>query len=204
MKKLFGGTILALLAIQPASADFIFTNGNVQYTNVNVVAAVNVPTIIGTLGSGPLTMTFGSMIGPDGTTSVDMHGQNGVAFVQSYADSLPNATDTGFSSITLLPELGYAFTAGDFKLAQLNSLLTPTGFVTFHGRDQFGNLTSTPLSISQDGQNPYNFYTQNGELVTSGPGPKFHFSRSAKVVSPVTAMGQFETTRHVRSGGSFF
>ena len=41
------------------------------------------------------------------------------------------------------------------------------GSVTFNGIDQFGNPNTTTFSLSQNGQNPYNFYTQNGEIVTS-------------------------------------
>jgi len=112
-------------------------------------------------------MTFNTMIGPDGSTPVQMHGQHGVAFVQRAADAAPGATDTGFSSISLTPQSGYGFTAGDFKLDQLNSLAAPTGFVTFTGTDQFGTPTSTTLAIAQQGQNPYQFSTLNGELVTN-------------------------------------
>ena len=169
-RNLFRATALALplvaAAAPPALATIVFQTGNQQYTNVNIAADTNAMAIIGDIGNTGVQMTFNTMIGPDGTTLVEMHGQNGVAYVESYADSLTN-NHTGFSSITLTPEAGYGFTAGDFKLDQLNSLATPLGTVTFIGEDHGVPEAPVTMSIDQNGQNPYNFYTLNGELVTS-------------------------------------
>ena len=164
---LFGAAILSFMAIQPADATIIFATGNAQFTNVNIVADVDAMSILGDIGNTGFTMTFEDMIGPDGTTQVSMHGQHGVAFVESTADSLPGATHTGFSALTLLAETGTGWTAGDFSLDQLNSLVNPTGFVTFTGHDQFGNATTQTFAIDQTGQNPYQFTTAGGEVVTS-------------------------------------
>ena len=160
-------TLLAATAALPASANVIFTTGNQQYTNVNIAADTNALSIVGAIGNTGVSMTFNTMIGPDGVTNVTMHGQHGVAFVESYADSLSSAVHTGFSSISLTPQAGYAFTAGDFALDQLNSLQNPAGFITFVGQNQFGSPETSTMSIAQNGQNPYNFYTMNGEVVTN-------------------------------------
>ena len=154
------------IPLVPASATIIFQTGNQQYTNVNIAADVDAPSVVGDIGNTGVQMAFNTMIGPDGVTQVTMHGQHGVAFVQSFDDSQPRVSDTGFSSIHLTPQTGFGFTAGDFSLDQLNSLSSPGGIVTFIGTDQFGNQTETSLSISQNGQNQYNFLTQGGELVT--------------------------------------
>ena len=165
---LFGSAFLALTATQSATATIIFATGNQQYTPVNIQANVDALTVIGDIKNTGLTMTYENMIGPDCSTQVSMHGQNGTAFVESTVDSAPSATHTGFCSLTLLAEAGTAWIAGDFSLDQLNSLQSPTGFVTFLGTDQFGNAAlPTTLAINQNGQNPYNFSTLNGELVTS-------------------------------------
>jgi len=166
-QAIFGGAVLALLAIQPASASTFIQTGNQQYTNVNIAADVDALSVVGDIGNTGITMTFENMIGPDGSTQVAMHGQHGVAFVESFADSQSSTTHTGFSSITLRPQAGYGFTAGDFALDQLDSLTSPTGVVTLTALDQFGNsYSNNTLGISQSGENHYNFFTQNGELVT--------------------------------------
>ena len=166
-KGLTAFALTTLLASSgPASATIIFNTGNQQYTNVNIAADVNQLTIVGDIGNTGIQMTFNTMIGPDGTTPVQMHGQHGVAFVESYHDSTTNV-HTGFSSLMLTPQAGYGFTAGDFALDQLDTLTSPTGFITLTGVDQFGNSTSTTEAIGRHGQNPYNFTTLNGELVTN-------------------------------------
>lgn len=159
--------LLAALALTsaPASATILFTTGNQQYTNVNIAADTNANTIDGEIGNTGIGMTFNTMIGPDGSSQVEMHGQHGVAFVESYYDSI-NSPHTGFSSITMTAQAGTGWTAGDFKLDQLNSLTGPTGSVTLKGIDQNGNQTSTTMSISQNGQNPYQFTTADNEIVT--------------------------------------
>ncbi len=157
---------LLFIAMQEADATVIFQTGNQQYTNVNIAADTNALSIIGDIKNTGLQMTFENMIGPDGQTKVAMHGQHGVAFVESYADSLPGATNTGFSSLTLMAQAGYGFTAGDFALDELTGGSNP-GSVTFNGIDQFGNPNTSIFSMRVNGQNPYNFYTLNGEIVTS-------------------------------------
>ena len=154
------------IAMHEADATVIFQTGNQQYTNVNIAADTNAFSIVGDIQNTGLQMTFENMIGPDGKTKVEMHGQHGVAFVESYLDSIPGATHTGFSALTLMAQAGYGFTAGDFALDELNSGANP-GSVTFNGIDQFGNPNTATFSMSANGQNPYNFYTQNGEIVTS-------------------------------------
>ena len=169
MKTRFGGIAAAaalLFTAASAHATIVFQIGNAQYTNVNIAADIDAMTVVGDIGNTGIQMTFNTMIGPDGSTPVLMHGQHGVAFVESAADAVAGATHTGFSSLTLTPQAGYGFTAGDFSLDQLNSLLAPTGSVTLTGIDQFGDPTSTTLAIDQNGQNPFNFITLNGELVT--------------------------------------
>ncbi len=152
-------------AMQTASATITFGTGNQQYTNVNIVADTDAMSITGDIGNTGITMTFENMIGPDGSTQVSMHGQHGVAFIESTADSVPGAAHTGFSSLTLLPQAGYGFTAGDFALDELNG--QPNGTVSFLGTDQFGVSTQQSFAIVANGQNQYQFITGDGELVTS-------------------------------------
>ena len=160
---ILGGAILA--AAPPAPATIIFQAGNQQYDVVNIQDANNVDSCVGDIDNTGFTMTFEDMIAPDGSGTVTMHCAHGAATVESYLDGLPGSTATGFSSITLVAQSGTAWTAGDFSLDQINK--TPAGFVTFNGIDQFGNPTSTQLPIDWTGQNPYNFTTADGELVTS-------------------------------------
>lgn len=152
-------------AMQSAHATIDFSTGNQQYTNVNIAADVDATTIVGAIGNTGISMTFENMIGPDGSTPVSMHGQHGVAFVESFADSQSSTTHTGFSSITLRPQDGYGFSAGDFKLDELNGL--SDGTVTLLGIDQFGHATSETFALGVNGQNPYQFTTGGGELVTA-------------------------------------
>lgn len=161
----FLAAIFSFAAMRPAEATIIFTTGNQQYTNVNIAADVDAYTITGDIGNTGVTMTFEEMIGPDGSTIVEMHGQHGVAFVESYADSLGNA-HTGFTGLSLVPQAGYGFTGGDFALDLLNGLDITSAYVMFTGIDQFGDPTSQTLALDLNGQSQYNFYTQNGELVT--------------------------------------
>jgi hypothetical protein len=154
-----------IVAAAPASAEIIFSTGNQQYTNVNIAADVDALSITGAIGNTGINMTFDKMIGPDGTTQVSMHGQHGVAFVESFYDSA-NSPHTGFASITLTAQTGYGFSAGDFALDQLNSLLSPTGFVNFTATDQIGDISTGTLAIDQKGQNQYQFTGLNNELAT--------------------------------------
>ena len=133
---------------------------------MNIVADVNALSVVGDIGNTGIQMTFENMIGPDGSTQVTMHAQHGVAFVESYYDYLNSPYTTGFSSLTLMPQTGYSFTAGDFALDEINSGAN-LGSVTFNGIDQFGNSNTATFSMSANGQNQYNFYTLNGEKVTS-------------------------------------
>ena len=154
---------LSLASMRTADASIIFGTGNMQETNVNIAAATDALSILGSIGSTGYTMTFENMIGPDFSTQVSMHGQHGVAFVESTADSVPSATHTGFSTITLMAEAGSGWSAGDFKL----DLLSPaTGSVTFSGTDQNGNVSTATFSISSAGQQPFLFTTSGGELAT--------------------------------------
>ena len=160
-------SIAMLIAVHQADATVIFQTGNQQYANVNIAADVNALSVVGDIGNTGIQMTFENMIGPDGSTQVTMHGQHGVAFVESYDDSQNSAQNhTGFSSLTLMAEAGYGFTAGDFALDELNSGANQ-GSVTFNGIDQFGHPNTATFSMSANGQNQYNFYTLNGEKVTS-------------------------------------
>jgi hypothetical protein len=152
-------------AMQTASATITFGTGNQQYTNVNIVADTDAMSITGDIGNTGITMTFENMIGPDGSTQVSMHGQHGVAFIESTADSVSGVAHTGFSSLTLLPQAGYGFTAGDFALDELNG--QPNGTVSFLGTDQFGVSTQQSFAIVANGQNQYQFITGDGELVPS-------------------------------------
>ena len=163
---LLGTAMLALIAMHQADATVIFQTGNQQYTNINIAATAQAWSVVGSIGNTGLQMTFENMIGPDGSTQVEMHGSHGTASVESYHDSLPSVPHTGFSSLTLMAQTGYGFTAGDFALDELNSGAKP-GSVTFNGIDQFGNPNTETFSMSTNGQNQYNFYTLNGEKVTS-------------------------------------
>ena len=132
---------------------------------MNIVADVNALSVVGDIGNTGIQMTFENMIGPDGSTQVTMHATHGVAFVESYYD-YQNSLHTGFSSLTLMPQTGYSFTAGDFALDEINSGAN-SGSVTFNTIDQFGHSNTATFSMSANGQNQYNFYTLNGEKVTS-------------------------------------
>jgi hypothetical protein len=164
---LAGGAVVAVLSIHPASADIVWVTGNNQYTNVNIAAVTNANTIVGDIGNTGYTMTFNSMIGPAGQSPYEMHGQHGVAFVESYADSVPSVTHTGFSWLTLTAQAGTWWTAGDLSLDLLAGSTQP-GSVTFTGLDSLGTaLTLASLPIDVNGQNPYNFVAINGEHITS-------------------------------------
>ena len=158
--------MLTFIAMHQAAATVIFQTGNQQYTNVNIAATAQAWSVVGSIGTTGLQMTFENMIGTDGSTQVEMHGSNGTSSVESYHDSLPYVPHTCFSSLTLMAEAGYGFTAGDFALDELNSGAN-TGSVTFNGIDQFGNPNTATFSMRANGQNQYNFYTLNGERVTS-------------------------------------
>lgn len=155
--------ILAFISIAPAGATIIWSTGNVQYTNVNIAADIDALSIVGAIGNTGMTMTFENMIGPDGTTQVDMHGQHGVAFIESTYDS-QNTPHTGFFALDLIAQVGTAWTAGDFALDLLNS---SDSTVTLTGIDQFGVSFSSIFTIASNGQNQYNFLAQDGEKVTS-------------------------------------
>ncbi len=164
----FAGTaiVLSLAYGGQAGATITFSTGNAQYDNVNFPDSLNVSSVVGAIGSTGQNVTFENMIGPDGTTQVNMHSAHGTATLQNTADAPPVQVLSGFSAVTLMADTGYGWSAGDFKLDQLNSLTSPTGKVTLTGYDQFGNITSQILPISQSGQQEYNFTTADGELVT--------------------------------------
>lgn len=158
--------VLAFGAAVNAQATIIFSTGNQQYNNVNFAAAVTAPTVTGqaNINGVDYDVLFSNMIGPDGSTQVDIHAQHGVAFLQSAHDATTDP-HTGFVSLIMTPQAGFAFTAGDFKLDYLSNQLP--GTVTFQGIDQLGNLTTSTFNITAAGQDPYQFTTADGELVTS-------------------------------------
>ncbi len=160
-----GAASLPFFAIPAANATIVFHSGNQQYTNVNIDQGAGALSLVGDIGNTGIQMTFNNMIGPDGSTQVSMHGQHGVAFVESTHDSQQNP-HTGFSSINLTPQTGYGFTAGDFALDELNGL--SSGPVTLMGWDQFGTLyTDSSFTIDPQGQNKFYFTTADNELVTN-------------------------------------
>jgi hypothetical protein len=122
--------------------------------------------LTGAIGNTGYSMTFNTMIGPLGGT-VAMHGQHGVAFVESYADSLVSPQNhTGFSALTLTAQAGTWWTAGDLALDLLNGNGDST--ITFNGFDSLGHaLTPQSFAITEHGQNQYNFSAINGEHITS-------------------------------------
>lgn len=167
MRKIWIGLLgiaVALLAAQPAGATIFFQAGNQQYDNVNIAADVNALSITGAIAHTPDTMTFDTMLGPTcALPAVTEHGQHGVAFVESFADSQPSVTHTGFCSLTLTAQAGTSWFAGDFALDQLVD--NPGNIsATF-----FGNFGSITLSLPFDtqGQSQYNFFGDAGEQITS-------------------------------------
>ena len=166
---IIGLALLAGISVLPeASATITFDTGNQQYNNVNFVAAQSAPTVTGyaTIGGQDLAVYFLNGVGPDGFTSINLHAQHGVAFVENVADAASSTPQIGFSSITIKPQEGYGFTAGDFKIDEINSG-SLQGLVTLYGVDQFGNVTHQIFDLSPHGQNPFQFWTGDGELVTS-------------------------------------
>jgi len=143
--------------MQPAAATVLWGYGDQQYTNVNIQAATDAMFITGDIGN------TGDLQHNDRSRRINTarNARAARAFIESYADSSTN-NHTGFSALTLTPQAGYAFIAGDFALDQLDSLTTPTGKVTFTTID----CGSWTLDIAQHGQNQYNFIT-DGTLITS-------------------------------------
>lgn len=161
--------ISSLIATTPAFADVIYGTKNIQYDNVNIAAVTNAFTVTGAINHTPLTMTFNSMIGPDFSTNVEMHCQHGVAFCESYADSL-TSNETGFSSLTLTAEPGSSWIAGDFALDyHTGSQISGTPTVTFTAYDNgtaLGVSGSSTWNLDVSGQSQFNFATINGEVIT--------------------------------------
>ncbi len=167
LTRILVGLATCSLLGPPASATILFTNGNSQYNGVNFAGGASASVVTGevTIGALSLDVLFLNGIGPDGTTPILLHAQHGAASVENDADAASSTPQIGFSSITMKPQASYGFTAGDFKLDEINS--DPAGSVTFLGIDQFGNPTTETFPIFPNGQNPYQFTTANGELVTS-------------------------------------
>lgn len=168
MRKIWFGLLgiaAAVLAVQPADATVIVQTGNQQYDNVNIAADIDAMTLTGTIANtGGVTMTFNSMIGPDYSTPVSMHGQHGVAFVESTADSVPGASHTGFSSLTLTAEPGTSWFAGDFALDQL---VDHPGDVFFEfSGNNFTTFITTGFLLDPNGQSQFNFFGNAGEQIT--------------------------------------
>lgn len=169
MRKIWFGLLgiaaAAVLVAQPAGATIMVVSGNQQYDNVNIAADTDAMTITGTIAhTGGVTMTFNTMIGPDYSTQVSMHGQHGVAFVESTADSVPAATHTGFSSLTLTAEPGTSWFAGDFALDQLVDHPGDV-FFTFSGNN-FATFTTAGFLLDPNGQSQFNFFGTAGEQIT--------------------------------------
>lgn len=166
MKKSLVGLLSVasvLVATQSSNAAIIFQSGNQQYDNVNIAADIDALSIVGAISGTPDTMTFNTMIGPNCSTQVSEHGQHGVAFVESTADSLPGATHTGFCSLHLTAQPGTSWFAGDFALDQLVD--NPGSvFATFSGIN-FSTFT-TSLPFDTHGQSQYNFLGTAGEQIT--------------------------------------
>lgn len=160
--------VTSIASIPPAFAHVIYGTGNIQYDNVNIVADADAVFVVGDINHTTTSITFNTMSGPDFITPVTMHCQHGVAFCESFADSIPHARHTGFSSITLTAEPGTAWIAGDFALDELNGLAD--GTVTFAAFDAFGNPLpvngSNTFAIHENGQNHYNFSTVGGEQIS--------------------------------------
>lgn len=158
----------ALITSSPAFADIIYKLGNQQYYNVNIAADTNAASVIGDIGNTGFQMTFDSMLGPYGTAfsglPINMHCQHGVAFCESYADSLVStAAHTGFSSITLSALGGTFWTAGDFALDLLGATDTTVTFTAYDNGVQVG--LPTALAFDATGQNQYNFQLINNEMI---------------------------------------
>jgi len=164
--SVIGGAAIALLAAAPASADIVWATGSHQYTNVNLAGDSNAFSIVGDIGNTGNSVLFNNMIGPDQSTQVEMAGKQGVAFIQSYADSLINGQNglTGFYSLTVTAEAGTFWTAGDLSLDLLGR---DDGSVTFNGFDSLGNaLTPQSFALSANGLHDFNFLAINGEHIT--------------------------------------
>jgi hypothetical protein len=168
---------------------------------VNIAADTAANSIHGYVGNTGFGLTFQNMIGPDGTTQVQMHGKNGVAFIESEHDNLnPAANDmTGFTGLTIVPDAGTGWTDGSFFLDLIKNAVA--GTVTLSGMDQLGNTTTSMFAISTNGNNPYTFNASNGEIVT-----KIQIS-----VPTTSALGDFRAfsvnavnipTNRVPDGGS--
>jgi hypothetical protein len=149
----------------PVSAAIIVQVGNAQYTNVNIAAATDANSITGVIGNTGNTLIFSNMIGPDFSTTVEEHGANGVAFVESFADAQPGARNTGFSSITLTPQSGTALTAGDFSLNQVNNNASGNVTLRFTGTG-FSSPFTTAIPLDANGLTQINFTTTGGEDIT--------------------------------------
>jgi hypothetical protein len=155
------GTLIAFAG--PVNAAIVLQAGNQQYDNVNIAGAMDANAITGTIGNTGDTVSFNSMIGPDFSTQIEEHAANGVAFVESFADSQPGARDTGFSSITLTAQPGTAWIAGDLSLNQLNNNSPGNVTFTFTGN---GSPFTTSIALSPSGLSQYNFMAMGGQDIT--------------------------------------
>jgi hypothetical protein len=150
----------------PASAAILLQAGNQQYDNVNITGAMDANSVTGTIGNTGDTVSFNNMIGPDFSTQVEEHAANGVAFVESFADSQPGARNTGFSSITLTAEPGTAWTAGSLSLDQLSNNSQGNVSFSFVGTGFASPLISS-IALDASGLSKYNFFTTGGEDITA-------------------------------------
>lgn len=161
----FGGAVLALLAIQPSSASIVWGTSNAQYTNVNWPASdPTTSTVTGDIGNTGITVTASDMM--YFTDSVFIHAAHGVATIESGGNTtLLIDPSSGFTSLTLTAQPGTFWSAGDFKLDEVNG--QPDGhvlFVAYYNGVPLPVLGPNSFAISS-GQNPYDFITFFGETV---------------------------------------
>lgn len=142
--------------------------GITNTTTLTIAADVNAFSVTGAIGNTGVTMTFQDMIGPwpTQTAPYEMHCQHGVAFCESFSDSLVSTGQhTGFSSITLLAQAGASWDAGDFALDVIGQTNGTVNFYAYNGNTLLP-VNQTNFAIDATGQNPYEFFSFAGETVT--------------------------------------
>jgi PEP-CTERM motif len=156
-------TLMLAATAGRATATVIFSTGNLQFTNINLIADQTAPTIVGEIGTTGILVDFFSAKDSSGA-ALDLHGQHGVAFVE--ACNPCDTTLVPFYSMDIAPQSSlYGFSAMDFKLDEFNGGANP-GSVTFTAWDQLGGITIATFPIDPHGQNPYYYLTADNELVT--------------------------------------
>lgn len=155
--------IVASLLAATASADIVFDRGNQQHHNVNF-SAHQIAWIVDGQTEDGYNVYFQNGIDPDGTP-IQLHAQHGDALVENAADEGQQNPQYGFTSLTMLPDIGYGWTAGDFKLDALRG--SEPGSVTFNAIDHFGQAYSIDFALDLQGEDPYQFYSTDGCICTS-------------------------------------